>query len=259
MTDVRLSRRALLSGVSAVVAVGPALAATPYQVRLLWGGFDGVAYQGGLHVAMMPGWKTYWRVPGAGGIPPSIEAVGANIGHFHFDCPLPHRITAADGESIGYKDEVVFPLTLMPTDVAVPVSATVSAFIGICETICIPVQAKEQVDLKPVAMATRDAVELAKWRSRVPRLVELGPVLSAKAGEAAGERFVDLVLAQQLDDIFIEGHALHFFNAPKYSADGLSARIPVNGAKSLSDLQAHALRITMADKGQGLEQTVAVS
>lgn len=257
MTEMRLSRRSLLLVASASVVAPPTLAA-PYQVKLLWGSFDGAAYQGGLQVTMASGWKTYWRVPGAGGIPPTIEAAGDNIGTFQFDCPLPHRIMGEDGESIGYKDEVVFPFLLTPADAATPVSATVSAFIGVCETICIPVPIKEQVDLKPIAMATRDGVELAKWRARVPQRVETGPVLSAKAGEEAGTRYVEFTLARPLDDLFAEGSALHFFNAPKFASDGLTARIPVHGAKSVADLQSHALRITMNEKGQGLEQTVAV-
>lgn len=257
MTNFRLDRRALFLGASAFLVAPPAKAA-PYVVRLLWGGFDGAVYQGGLHVAMTAGWKTYWRVPGAGGIPPSLEGRGANVGSFHFDCPLPHRIRGEDGESIGYKDEVVFPFSLTPVAAMAPVEVEVAAFIGVCETICIPVQSKELVELMPVAMATRDAVMLAAWRALVPQRVDAGPVLSARAGEAARERFVELALAKPLRDLFIEGSALHFFNPPRFSGDGLSARVAVHGAKSVADLQAHVLRITIDDKGQGLEQTLTV-
>ncbi len=242
----------------ALILSSTAKADTPHQVRFLHGGFDGARYQGGLMIRMLPGWKTYWRVPGAGGIPPVIEATGTNLGSFRFDCPLPYRLSGADGESIGYKDEVIFPFELTPVDATAPVAVTLSAFVGVCETICIPVQAQEQVELKPVAMATRDAAVLLQWRARVPQVTEAGPILSATAGEAHEARFVDLKLARPLRDIFVEGSALHFFAAPRFHADGLAATIAVHGAKSVADLLGHDLRITIDDEGRGLEQMLRV-
>lgn len=235
-----------------------ARAATPYQVRILWGGFDGARHLGGLHVTMSPGWKTYWRVPGAGGVPPSIEAHGANVAAFAFDCPLPHRLAGPEGESIGYKEEVVFPFAVTPQDAAAPVTANLSAFIGVCETICIPVQTQARVELKPVAMATRDAAMLNMWRARVPQLAETGPVRTVTARNGNGGHFVDFALGLKVGDLFVEGSAQHFFNAPQFSADGLSARMAVDGAKSMAELQARELRVTIDQQGLGLEQRLRV-
>src|SRR5690606_3324502 len=54
--------------------------AEPARLRLVSGvagtkGQDAVRI--GLHVALAPGWKTYWRSPGEAGIPPSFDWSGS--------------------------------------------------------------------------------------------------------------------------------------------------------------------------------------
>lgn len=256
MISLSISRRNLLGLVPFFCAV-PALAqAKPYEARLFYAGFDGVRHMGGLQFKMAPGWKTYWRVPGAGGIPPAMDATGDNIAGFSFDCPLPHRISGGDGESIGYKDEVVFPWTLTPQDASRPVEAALSAFAGVCETICIPVPVRESFALKPAAMATRETALLAQWQARVPAPADV--VESARAGEEEGHVFVDISLKQPATDMFVEGSSLHFFAGPLWRDEGRTARVVVHGAKAAGELHGRQLRITLDVNGGGLEQSVTV-
>lgn len=251
-----ISRRHIL-GLLPLACASAALAqAKPHEARFFSAGFDGARHVGGLHVRMAPGWKTYWRVPGAGGIPPEIKAMGTNIAGFSFELPLPHRISGADGESIGYKDEVVFPWSLIPADPALPVEAALSAFVGVCETVCIPVTVQDALRLKPIAMATRETALLAQWQARVPRTQDvIGSVAAVAVGATV---FIDVTLKAPARDIFIEGDPLHFFAAPAWSEPGTSARITVHGAKSADELAGRELRITLDVNGEGLEQTVRV-
>ena len=256
MNTSQLSRRLLLGLLPLLAASRAGADAKPHDVRFMSAGFDGARHLGGLHVRMAPGWKTYWRVPGAGGIPPEIAVQGANIADFTFACPLPARMTGGDGESIGYKDEVVFPWVLTPADPTKPVVASLSAFIGVCETVCIPVAVQETLALEPLAMATRDAGLLMQWQARVPTPGEA--VAAVTTGEDGGKVFVDVALTSAARDVFIEGNPSHFFTAPLWSDEGRLARCIVHGAKSPDELRGEPLRITLDVNGGGLEQTLTV-
>jgi DsbC/DsbD-like thiol-disulfide interchange protein len=262
-----ISRRLFLRGVSAPLVLLPhfwaaraGAAAKPYAARIFSAGFDGESYQGGLHLTLAPGWKTYWRVPGEGGIPPSLDAKGGNIASFSFTCPLPHRIPSEGGEAIGYKDEVIFPWRLVPTDPSQPVAASLSAFVGVCETVCIPVPVSQDLALAPVGMATRDTALLAGWLAKVPGEGKI--VANVTAGEAGGI-FIDVDLSAPAQDIFVEGSIMHFFLAPVWEEGRRRARLMVHGAKSVAELRNKPLRMTfVTEAGKaagGLEQTVMVS
>lgn len=257
MNPLLLSRRSLLGLLPLALSLPAMAQAKPYEARLFSAGFDGTRHMGGLHLRLAPGWKTYWRVPGEGGIPPIIEAKGVNVGEFSFDCPLPHRMTGGDGETIGYKDEVVFPWSLTPADAARPVEVTVSAFIGVCQTICIPVPAEADFTLPPAVMATRETALLAQWQALVPRQQVL--VTKAMAGEENGKVFLELGLNSAAADIFVEGSSLHFFASPLWGDERRTARLAVYGAKSADELRGTDLRITVDVNGAGLEQSVTVS
>ena len=253
-----LTRRLFFAASLSAVATPAWTTPKPFTARLFSAGFDGTAYRGGLHLTMDPGWKTYWRVPGEGGIPPLVEAAGSNIAHFSFDCPLPHRMVGGSGETIGYKEEVVFPWTMVPRDGALPVEAALSAFVGVCETVCIPVPVKEKLILQPVGQATRDAGLLAAWQARVPQPALTPLVTALAAGEDAGQVYLDVTLAAAVTDIFVEGKAMHFFATPVWRDEGLRARLPVHGARNADELKGSPLRITLDVGGAGLEQTLTV-
>jgi DsbC/DsbD-like thiol-disulfide interchange protein len=102
------------------------------STRLLKGGFDGAVWWSGLSITLAPHWKTYWRVPGDGGIAPSLDITGENIMASRVDYPVPHRIAGESGTTIGYQDLVVFPIALTPGDVTRPVTANLKAFFGVC-------------------------------------------------------------------------------------------------------------------------------
>lgn len=256
MISPLLSRRAALLGLFALVPSAACAAEKPYDFELLQGGFDGMMWRGGVRLALQEGWKTYWRVPGEGGVPPDISAKGDNLKNFAFDCPLPSRITGGDGESIGYKHEVVFPFTVEPLDAAKPVAFDLEGFFGVCETICIPAQFRTSVSFDPALTSTNNDV-LAAWQARVPERKPDGVVLKAES-VAWPEPVVKLSLAPGVKDLFIEGNPLLYFGPPQWTGGRGAAMVKVSGLAPDGKLAGEALRVTLDMGGRGLEQMVTV-
>ena len=102
---------AVVSGMAAAGDQPTREFASPYSsLRLMNAGKQSDAWRSGIHITMQQGWKTYWRVPGDGGVPPSFDWSGSeNVEAVKVMMPLPHRFTDENGEGIGYKTERDFP------------------------------------------------------------------------------------------------------------------------------------------------------
>jgi DsbC/DsbD-like thiol-disulfide interchange protein len=92
--------------------------------------------RGFLEIKLAEGWKTYWREPGDGGIPPSLTGDGMAV---ELQYPLPERISENGMTFSGYHGSVSLPFILPET--LVPVDS-LTAFIGVCSDICVPFQAE---------------------------------------------------------------------------------------------------------------------
>lgn len=230
--------------------------ASPWKARFLDGGFDGRDYWAGLLVEMSKNWKTYWRVPGAGGIPPQVEATGSNLASAELLFPVPQRFYDESGESIGYKDEVVFPLRLAPRDAAAPLEVKFSSFFGVCEVVCIPASSEASLRFAMGSNQSTDALLLAEWRQKVPVLSKEGPVLSAHVTMKNNKPALDILFDGKADDLFISGSDKYYFHAPRI--EDQRASVAISGAKSPDELKGQALQIVTVTGGKGLEQTVLV-
>lgn len=102
----------------------------------------------GLHLALAPGWKTYWRAPGDAGIPPAMEFHGAqNLASVDTVWPTPQVFTQNGLQTVGYANELVLPLLVAPVDPGQPARLSARVQIGICNTICVPVEFDLALDL----------------------------------------------------------------------------------------------------------------
>ncbi|MDK1488810.1 protein-disulfide reductase DsbD family protein [Sinorhizobium sp. 7-81] len=102
-----------------------------------------------LEVRLKPGWKTYWRNPGASGIPPQIAidpSSGVVLEAIRF--PAPQTFGEGPARYVGYDTPVAFPLVLKRTRDDGDLAIRASVFLGICEDICIPVQGELDLVLK---------------------------------------------------------------------------------------------------------------
>lgn len=251
-----MKRRVLLAALPALLLPSPARSATPWSASILRGGLVDGRYLLGFRLKLQPGWKTYWRIPGDAGVPPEITAKGGNLEGFDVFHPMPLRIRDEAGETIGYHDEVVFPITVTARDPAASVALSVEAFFGVCQKICIPAVHRATLSLAPADSAP-DAVAIAVWQGRVPQTTT-DLVTAAAVREEDGHPVLVLTLSRPVRDIFVETAANIYFRAPAFSADGLSAVLAADNVASANELKGLALRITLDESGIGLEQAISV-
>jgi DsbC/DsbD-like thiol-disulfide interchange protein len=255
--EATMDRRHLLISTFATVFARRARAeGQPWSARLLQGGFDGTNWWAGLAMDLQPGWKTYWRVPGDGGIAPDIKATGDNVAAQQVHFPLPHRFEDAAGTTIGYKEQVVFPLALTPQNANQAMAVNVKSFLGVCDEVCIPAQFEAALTFDPKKAAAPDQPLIGQWKGLVPAVSETSPVASAFVETTGAKPVLVLTLEFAATDIFVEGQPAHYFSKPVF-ADG-KARLTVQGVKSAEELKGETLRVTLATAEGGLEQQVRV-
>ena len=130
----------------------------------------------GIEIKLQPGWKTYWRYPGDSGVPPRFDFSGSeNLKSAKVLYPAPHLFADESGNSLGYKDAVIFPLLISPLLPGKPVTLRLKLDYAVCEKLCIPAEGRAELTLGAGA-SSLDA-ELAAAEARVPK-----PVSAAAAG-----------------------------------------------------------------------------
>jgi DsbC/DsbD-like thiol-disulfide interchange protein len=92
-----------------------------------------------VRIQLAPGWKTYWRAPGEGGVPTVINLTeGQGVSGMAIHWPRPQVFFANGMRSIGYFDDVILPLEFALSrsgDVAI----TGEIDLGVCRDVCMPV------------------------------------------------------------------------------------------------------------------------
>lgn len=164
--------------------------------------------RGALEIRLKPGWKTYWQDPGASGVPPTLaasasdgEEAGVEIGF-----PAPRRFDDGYALWAGYDQPLSLALTLtLPDGADAPARLDTSVFLGVCETICIPVQATLSFDPRAGTHEAEDAAVVERAFAALPqparadfgaRMVEATQdSLTIEAAAAAGARVIDLFVA----------------------------------------------------------------
>src|SRR5246500_4665444 len=154
--------------------------ASPWQrdahsaVRLLAGSRSGAVLLGGIALQLKPGWHTYWRTPGDSGVPPRFDfSKSDNVEAVTVLWPAPLKFDdGAGGFSLGYHDQVVLPLRIVPKRNDKPVTLRASINYAVCEKICIPVEANAELTFASVA-STEDSVLFAALDT-VPKPASVG-------------------------------------------------------------------------------------
>lgn len=143
---------ACLAGVSLALSALTATSGPPdnlVEASLIpgWRMADG-RHVAALRLQLEPGWKTYWRAPGDIGIPPEFDwRASGNLAGAEITWPTPHRFDQGGVTTIGYENEVILPLTLMPVQAGQDIVLRGTLQMGVCSDICVPVHLSVAVDL----------------------------------------------------------------------------------------------------------------
>lgn len=129
----------------------------PYsQLRLLASVADpnrAGTWQLGLEIRLAEGWKTYWRMPGAAGLPPTINWIKSeNVQSIQLQWPTPERHHLLGFDTFGYQRHVVFPMEWRAQNPAKPSTLILQVEYMVCKDICIPYQEELQLTLPATAL-----------------------------------------------------------------------------------------------------------
>ncbi len=96
-------------------------------------------HMSGLSLTLAPQWKTYWRAPGAAGIPPLFDWSGSqNVKSVRVHWPSPEVFHTNGMQTVGYHDGVVLPVEVTPITPGQPILLRARVDLGVCKDICMP-------------------------------------------------------------------------------------------------------------------------
>jgi len=227
------------------------------------------AWNAGLAIKLGDGWKTYWRMPGESGVPPQFDWSGStNLKSVTIGWPAPRRYSDAAGETVGYKDEVVFPLRIEPRDRSKPVGLELKLFYAVCKDICIPAEAKLALSHSSAAQPLASERELLeRFAARLPGdpSASLLPQITSLRLDQQTEPALEISLARPVPpgeiDIFVEGHPMAYFRKPQaQSPDKPSQlyRLRIDGLKNAAELRGATLTLTLVSGRASLVQSLTV-
>ena len=237
------------------------------KVRLIsMPGLQPGTIKAGLQFKLENGWKTYWRSPGGSGIPPQFQFLGSeNIASANVSFPVPQFFS--EDNSVGYKSDVTFPIDINLVKANTPTKINLSAFVGICSEICVPVQFQLSTVQETLGGTKVDiARELLAAQNKVP-------------GDATGQQYVAsavvgndepalLSFAAQVPEnaqtvsLFVEAPDNWYIEQPKlaHRSDTESKfQLTLNNIPKDAKIEGTELKVTLIADGVGIEQSLAIT
>lgn len=122
-----------------------------------------------LRISLAPGWKTYWRAPGDGGVPTRFDfSRSGNLDSARVLWPTPEVFRQNGMRSIGYRDEVVVPLELEAASAEADIDLYAHMDFGVCEEVCLPVHLKLDHSFPAAERANVEVISAAVANRPVP-------------------------------------------------------------------------------------------
>ncbi|WP_417666551.1 protein-disulfide reductase DsbD family protein [Pseudidiomarina sp.] len=248
----------------------------PVQVRLVVPGkidAEALTVDALLQVKLADDWKTYWRTPGEGGVPPQLawQAESENIAAVNWRFPVPERFSVQGVETVGYQGDVSFPLQIEVQDWQQRVSLQGTLTLASCTNICVISDYPIALEFTPSDLRTdMDAMFLLEQaQSRLPhrdhpllRVEQLiwsasQQQLSVTVENADGWQqpriFVDS-LQQELTDLTIEQVY------QQQDGNRLTAHFAISHWLEQPNLVGETLQVTIADElVRGEQRAVATA
>ena len=161
-----------------------------------------------LRSRLQPGWKTYWRYPGDSGVPPQFDFSGSeNLKTATVLYPAPHLFTDETGQTLGYKERVIFPLVVSPQQAGKLVRLRLKIDYAVCEKLCVPAEGHAELILGPGNSGHN--ADLSAAEARVPKQVTAAQAgLTARRVNAGSKSQVTVDLPARAGlpvELFVEG------------------------------------------------------
>ena len=221
----------------------------------------------GLEVHLEPGWHTYWRSPGALGLPPQIDWTNsltdqANLKAATLLYPAPKRYLDQGSDTIGYQSRVVFPIDAEVRRPGVPLDIDATVNLLACSTLCVPKTFHLRLYVPhDNAIEGPEADILNPSRALVPTrdTAKAGMAIKSITNNGSSLRFE--ITSQSTiiaPDIFIESNPEIPFSEPEWkpASDQLSATLtvkPTDPKQDIAALGGTPLVLTLIDGDRSLE------
>ncbi|NWO04771.1 MAG: thioredoxin family protein [Alteromonadaceae bacterium] len=223
-----------------------------------------------LHVELDQVWKTYWRSPGEGGIPPTFDAsASSNIETIEWHWPVPSRYSIQGIDTVGYQGSLTFPLMieLSPDTRQARIRGTLT--MSSCTTICVltDYDIDLPVDLNTLTVDSDRAFAFNQAMGKVPREYDSNDVKQAIWSDESQR--VQLTIERESGwhdpHLFIHSNDETLTDAtfarPELSVDGktLTTTIGVSHWLELPDLNGADIVATIKDRDFAAEYPVRLS
>ena len=249
----------VLAAASFLVSSARSAVVQPFRMSLLAGSLKEGVWQAGILIALESGWKTYWRMPGDTGIPPSFDWTGStNNTSVEVGFPVTRRFNDEGGETIGYHDQALFPIFVKPGNGNEPVHLQLNMFFAVCKEVCIPARANASLVLK----SSSENQVLNDWQQRVPRALATGtapPVTAVRLETRQTKPMLVLSLSREVLDIFVESETTAYFGKPQFDVAPQEAWLPIVNLKDMQKLRGAVLKLTLSFGDSGIEQTLVIT
>jgi len=263
-----------------VLTTMPALAQTPSRaasdwviteqtmVRLIAG--ETATQTFGLQFKLKPGWKIYWRSPGDAGFPPKPDwSRSKNIQSVAMSWPRPERFSVLGLETLGYKKEVVFPISVTAIDNTQDIALSATVPYLTCAEICIPYTAALSLSVPANEIGTNGfATLITRYQQQVPafrddfKITKVTTDKSTQDGEPITRLFVTATADKPFSkpDLFIEGPPELAFSKPEMTldTDKAVARMTIQVYGAETSIAGQSLTMTLVDGERASETPVRV-
>ena len=262
---------ALVAGSAAPAAagIGDWASGAKARVRLI---VSGIGEDGrlavGIEIRLPPGWKTYWRTPGDGGIAPTFDLSGSrNLAAPTVRFPVPDRYD--DGYSVSnvYTDRVIFPVSAEVPDASKSVFIVLGVDLGVCAVICVPDRVDVRLIVNPGEQDRVAARLLASAVAALPGPAEPGVLAVDDVARAGGpDKRPVFHFAVTTDDpanaiVFVEGPDDWSSGTPVLVAEttnGADYAVKFSRLVAVTPVDAAEFRVTIVSGDRAVEQTIGL-
>ncbi|HBZ15644.1 protein-disulfide reductase DsbD family protein [Candidatus Pantoea floridensis] len=210
-----------------------------------------------LDIRLQPGWKTYWRTPGEGGVAPEIRWQTPEVNARWF-WPAPERFDVSGLTTQGYKGDITLPIELATLS-SQRLAGTLT--LSTCSDVCILTDFPFSLDLTRPA-DVNFARDYAEAMGQIPAAGGLTDRLDASFVNGELQIRAQRQDGWQKPALFFDYPPGSMLAAPSISVSGdtLSARVAVTDewGEAAPDLRGKTLSLVVADGGIAQQSSVTI-